>query len=170
MRFMVCVLLLLPPICLRRWFCCCVFCSCNISNINHGLLDLNSDAICGAAFVDVAAVAIALSLPVPLLVPMPSVAQPPLLWPLLVPMPSVARPPLLGSMSSSRCLLICACWWMVVDLQIMWVEGRLVVNFFLRLKKSACYLHGNQYKFCCLFLAHPPMLTEQGLSLFWNNM
>jgi hypothetical protein len=36
------------------------FCSCNISNINHGLLDLNSDAICGtaaAAFVDVAAVA-----------------------------------------------------------------------------------------------------------------
>ena len=30
------------------------FCSCNISNINHGLLDLNSDAICG---MDVAAVA-----------------------------------------------------------------------------------------------------------------
>jgi hypothetical protein len=37
---------------------------------------------------------------------------------------------------------------MEVDFQ-MWVEGRLVVNFFLRLKKSACYLHGNQYKFFC---------------------
>ena len=78
------------------------FCSCNISNINHGLLDLNSDAICGAAFVDVAAVAIALSLPVPLLVPMPSVAQPPLLWPLLVPMPSVAR----TRMNVNLCLLM----------------------------------------------------------------
>jgi hypothetical protein len=48
-----------------------------------------------------------LSLPVPLLVPMPSVARPPLLWPLLVPMPSVARPLLLGSMSSSMLVNLC---------------------------------------------------------------
>ena len=51
----------------------------------------------------------------------------------------------------------------------MWVEGRLV-EIFLRLKKSVCYQHGNQYKFGRVFLARPPMLTEQGLSLFFHSV
>ena len=58
-------------------------------------------------------------------------------------------------------------WWILMDGSgfANVGSGPIGCQFFLRLKKSVCYLHGNQYKFCRLFLARPPMLTEQGLSI-----